>query len=139
MAKPLIRLEGPLGVTFQDTLDRHLQAIKTRDLAALESTVARHRVVVVTSDGRLVSSTRQFLQMHRDWFASNTWSLDTEQLSISESPELAIVVLKLRYTDRPDGKPAIDEQSFLTLAFAQQNGRWEMFFDQNTPCRSSTN
>ena len=124
-------------MTFQNTLDLHLRSIRERDLAGLESTVAREGIVVITSDGRLVSSTREFLQMHRDWFGSKTWSLDMEQVSLLESPELAIAVLKLRYTDRPAGRPPIDEQSYLTLVFAQKNGSWEMILDQNTPCRYS--
>ena len=125
-------------MTFKETLDLHLRAIKERDLPLLESTIAADGILVITSDGRLVSDTREFLQMHRDWFQSRTWSLESEQVSITESPELGVVVLKLRYADRPHGKPAINEESYLTLVFAEKDGRWEMILDQNTPCRKST-
>jgi ketosteroid isomerase-like protein len=124
-------------VTFRETLERHLRAIRNRDMAALESTVSADNILVVTSDGRLVSSTREFLQMHRDWFQSTTWSLDVSQVSLQESADLGVAVFKLRYIDQPAGQPKVDEQSYLTLAFARRDERWEMILDQNTPCRKT--
>jgi uncharacterized protein (TIGR02246 family) len=124
-------------MTFQATFEKHLKAIRERDLAALRETLPAEEgeIVVVTSDGRLVRSTEEFLDMHRQWFESSTWSINGEVISIRESHDLAIAVLKLDYFDRPADKPPLHETSYLTLAFAERTGRWEMIFDQNTPCK----
>ena len=44
--------------------------------------------------------------MHRGWFAEETWSLDAEVVSLVESPEIGVAVLRLDYRDdAPDRAP----------------------------------
>ncbi|QEH34781.1 hypothetical protein OJF2_33230 [Aquisphaera giovannonii] len=123
-------------MTFRETLDRHLRAIRDRDLPGLLETVAPDELTLITSDGRLVRSTGEFAEMHRGWFAEKTWTLDAEVVSVFESPELASVILRLDYRDDPAGRPPIREASYLSLVFALREGRWLMVQDQNTPIRS---
>jgi hypothetical protein len=56
-------------------------------------------------------------------------------LRLVESSDLATVLLRSRYRDRPpDGAP-IDERSILSLVFRRGSHGWRMVLDQNTPCR----
>src|SRR4051812_13691773 len=111
---------------FRATLDRHLRAIRNRDLTELVATLPPDEVSLITSDGRLVRTTAEMVEMHRGWFAQTTWSLDTEIVSLLESPELSVAVLRLEYRDDPPGQPPIREASYLTLVFASRDGRWVM-------------
>ena len=124
-------------MTFRETLDRHLRAIRERDLLGLLGTVAADELALITSDGRLVRTTAEFAEMHRGWFAETTWSLDAEVVNLVESPALGVVLLRLDYRDDPPGRPPVREQSYLSLVFALREGRWVMVQDQNTPIRSS--
>jgi ketosteroid isomerase-like protein len=124
-------------MTFRETLEKHLDAIQSRDLAALIDTLPApdERIVLITAEGRLVRSVDEFVAMHRDWFASTTWTLGTEVVRTFESDELGVAVLRLDYRDAsPDGTP-IRQLSFLTLVFQRQGGRWVMVQDQNTPVK----
>ncbi len=122
-------------MTFRETLEQHLRAIRARDLTALAETLSDAPIVLVTADGRLVRSASEFLEMHRGWFASPTWSLGFEEISITETPDLAVAVLRLDYRDQPPGARPLHETSYLTLVFARQGSRWVMIQDQNTPVR----
>ena len=123
-------------MTFRETLERHLRAIGERDLPALIETLSAHELTLITSDGRLVRTTAEFIDMHRGWFAETTWSLEAEVVSLYESPELGVAMLRLDYRDEKPGQTPIREESYLSLVFALREGRWVMVQDQNTPIRA---
>jgi uncharacterized protein (TIGR02246 family) len=118
-------------MTFRDTLRRHLRAIQERDLQALADTVAPEQLVLIMADGRLARGTREFLEAHRGWFATAGWSLETKEVEVLETPQLAVAVLELDYRE----PPATRSRSYLTLVFRNHEGRWLMVQDQNTPIR----
>lgn len=120
---------------FRQTLDKHLRAIQTRDLPALIETLPAEALTVVMSDGRLVRNVEEFVALHRDWFASTTWSLGIEQVSMVESDRVGMALLRLDYRDRPAGGEPVHETSYLVLVFKRQGDRWVMVHDQNTPVR----
>ena len=120
-------------MTFRETLDRHLQAIRDRNLDAFRETVAPSGLIVVMANGRLVRDTAEFLGLHRDWFTDTAWTVEFEPVSIREWSDVGVAVFRLIYRERPQGKPPIHETSYLTLVFARREDGWEMVHDQNTP------
>jgi uncharacterized protein (TIGR02246 family) len=115
---------------LEDDLERHLKAIQVRDLDALADTVHDDDVVLVTATGEIHLGREPFLAMHRDWFASGSWTLDADVLHLREGSDLATVLLALRYRDGD-----VDERSVLSLVFRNDGDRWLMVQDQNTPVR----
>jgi hypothetical protein len=122
-------------MTFRETLELHLDAIRGRDLSKLIETLPREELSLVTSDGRLVRTTSEFIEMHRGWFSESTWTLHAEVASLVESDDLGVALLRLDYRDEPPGRPPLREASFLCLVFARREGRWVMVHDQNTPIK----
>ena len=57
-------------MSFRETLDKHTSAIIARDIEALRSTLPEEELVLVMSDGKVVRSVSQFVDAHRQWFAS---------------------------------------------------------------------
>jgi len=123
-------------MSFREALERHLRAIRERDIDGLIDTLARDELTLITAEGRLVREPGEFIAMHRDWFAGSTWTLDAEIVSLAETPELGLAVLRLDYRDNPPAQPPIREASYLSLVFARRDGRWVMIHDQNTPSKS---
>lgn len=119
------------AMTFREALQRHLEAIERKDLAALADTVADGALVLVTAEGKLVRASGEFLELHRGWFAMDNWSLEAQPVEVFESAELGVAVLRLDYREAP----AKRQESFLTLVFQRRDGRWLMVHDQNTPVR----
>ena len=122
-------------MTFRETLEKHLSAIRNRDLLALAETLPEEELVLIMADGRLVRGVREFLELHRGWFDMKTWSLTPTPVSVRESADLGVAVLHLDYRDDPPGGPPIHETSYLTLIFQRQGDRWVMVQDQNTPIK----
>jgi uncharacterized protein (TIGR02246 family) len=118
-------------MSFRQTLHRHLQAIQDRDLEALADTVAEGSLVLIMADGKLARSRAEFLEAHRAWFAMPGWTLEASEVQAFEGADLGIVLLRLDYRE----PPATHSCSYLTLVFQNQNGRWLMVQDQNTPIR----
>jgi hypothetical protein len=125
-------------VSFLETLDQHLRAIRDRDLDGLIATLPDRDddLVLIMADGRLVRSVRTFVELHRGWFASSTWTLSAGRVAVTETPDLGIAVLRLDLHDEPPGAAVVDESSLLTLVFARREARWVMIQDQNTPIRA---
>jgi hypothetical protein len=122
-------------MTFQETLDKHLRALQSRDLPGLIETLPAGPLTVVMSDGRLVQTVDEFVALHRDWFASHTWSIELAVISTVAGSDLGLAVLRLDYRDHPSNGAPIHEASYLTLAFQRQGDRWVMVHDQNTPIK----
>jgi hypothetical protein len=125
-----------MNMTFRETLDRHLLAIRGRDLAGLIETLPREELTLITSDGRLVRTASEFTEMHRGWFAEPAWTLSAEIVNLIESPEIGVAVVLLDYRDDTPGRPALRQASYLSLIFARRDGRWVMIQDQNTPIKA---
>lgn len=116
---------------FREALGRHLLAIENRDLRALAETVAPGEIVLVTAEGKLVERSDEFLKMHRDWFATDGWTLEAKPVQLFENDSLGVAVLHLDYRE----PPATRSESYLTLVFERRDGKWLMVQDQNTPIR----
>lgn len=115
---------------FREAVGRHLLAIEKKDLAALATTVAPDRLVLITAEGRLVRSAAEFLELHRGWFAMPGWTLQAKPVEFIEAAELGIAVLDLDYREADKR-----QESRLTLVFERRDGRWLMVLDQNTPLK----
>jgi uncharacterized protein (TIGR02246 family) len=122
-------------VTFRDALGRHLLAIHERNLKALADTVAEDGLVLVMSDGRLVQSTEEFLELHRGWFAMKNWNLDVKPVQVWESADLGVAVLRLDYREIKPDRTGTRQESLLTLTFQKRGDKWVMVQDQNTPVK----
>ena len=85
--------------------------------------------------GDCVRRASEFVEMHREWFAVPSWTLDAEVVSLLESPEMGVAMLRLDYRDDAPERVPVREQSYLSLVFRLREGRWLMVQDQNTPIR----
>src|SRR4051794_13072818 len=107
-------------MTFRETLEKHLKAIQDRDLMALAETLPADELTLITSDGRLVRSVAEFLDMHRGWFAMTNWTLGVTTARVEETAEMGVAVLQLDYRETPPDRPPLRQGSYLTLIFRRQ-------------------
>lgn len=120
-------------VTFEETLQRHLRAIRDRDLDGLVDTVAPEELVLVSAAGDVSTETRKFIDLHREWFESSTWSLESEILHLRERGPFGTCLIGLHYRDIDNAGDVIQQDSILSLMFERIGDRWLLVQDQNTP------
>jgi ketosteroid isomerase-like protein len=117
---------------FEETLAAHIQAIQNRDLAALEATItAGDELILIFPGGQRTTTREEYMAFHREWFASDTWTMNFERLGVVEGRDFAIAMVRTVYEDVRDGE-RVQSQSWLTLTFRKENGRWALYHDQNT-------
>src|SRR5947209_8767106 len=86
-AVPRSLVPGMTIMTFRETLDKHLRAIRERDLPSLVETLPDETLTLIMSDGRLVGTVREFVDLHRDWFEQTTWTLETKVVASEEAAQ----------------------------------------------------
>lgn len=118
---------------FEETLRIHIEAVRDRDLTALEPTLTRRDdLILIFPNGSMTRTKAEYLDFHREWFASTTWSMDFERVWSRTSDQTAQVLLRTRYRDRAEDGSLIDNRGLLLMTFELQDGAWRLVTDQNT-------
>ncbi|MFG2760577.1 YybH family protein [Streptomyces wuyuanensis] len=118
---------------FTTALDRHLEAVRSRDLDAYMATV-HDEATVILPNGRTVEGSDAIRAFHKGWFEDPDWTMETETTRTVVHQETAVAVLAVDYRDLDqDGKP-YQLRYLLSLVFARTDGNWLLVHDQNTHC-----
>jgi ketosteroid isomerase-like protein len=88
---------------------------------------------MIAPDGYKWDSKRQYIDFHRQWFASNDGGkFEFEVVRVVESTALAHALIRYRYSSRDKAGNSQVRVSWLALTFALESGSWRLLFDQNT-------
>jgi ketosteroid isomerase-like protein len=120
---------------FRAAVEAHLAAVSARNMKALLPTLTgENDLVMIAPNGFKYDTRDQYVAFHEQWFASkDRGRLSAEIVHLIESPTMGHALVKYRYSfvDPTDKPQSID--SWLTLTFKLEYGRWRLVFDQNTP------
>jgi ketosteroid isomerase-like protein len=118
---------------FDDALRVHTEAVRNRDLAALEPTLTRGEdLILIFPNGSMTRTKTEYLDFHRGWFTEPTWSMEFETVWTRVSGATAQALTRTRYRDTAADGSAIDNRAFLLMTFELQDGAWRLVTDQNT-------
>lgn len=120
-------------MTFRESLEEHLRAIKMRDLPALMATLPEGELTLIRPDGQRLRSVDEFVALYRDWFASPSWTIETRLEELTECDALGLAVVHVTYRDEPPDGDRRVQRAYYTFAFARQGQRWVLIHDQATP------
>ncbi|MCB0063599.1 MAG: nuclear transport factor 2 family protein [Caldilineaceae bacterium] len=120
-------------MSFEQALERHLQAVKEHDLAAFRATIATDgSLTMILPNGNLLDSYDEIIELHEEWFADQEWQMTTELINTHVSSEMASALILVNYSDVDEDGHPVQFQYFLNLLFANRNGKWVVIHDQNT-------
>ncbi len=115
---------------FNAALDAHLAAVTTRDLEGLKATLTSgNDLNVIFPDGSLISTTKDVVDFHTEWFKDKDWIMEPEVVKVIEGSDMATALIKYVYRDNAAGPP---RSSWLVLVFELEDGTWKLVHDQNT-------
>lgn len=117
---------------FDETLDRHVAAIQSRDLDGIEATITRDEsMVLIFPDGTRYTTRDQFLGFHREWFADKDWVMTLEPIRRWHGADYGYGLYRTSFD--PDGAgPTPPRAAWLSLGFRLEDGEWRLVHDQNT-------
>jgi len=122
---------------FDDMLAAHFKAVQQHDLAALEKTLTPGPALeLIFPNGNRTTTRAEYVAFHKDWFTSKAWTMRFDPVAHIDAGDVQIVTVKTHYEDVDNGKPVMSE-SWLTLTFRKERGRWGLIHDQNTRVKSS--
>jgi ketosteroid isomerase-like protein len=117
----------------------HINAIKARDLAALERTLTSgDDLILILPNGELKRTRAEYLDFHRQWFAMTTWSMEFHELWRQVTLTIGQILFRTRYTDVNDDGSPYETRNHLLLTFQRQGVQWKLLTDQNTRLSSSS-
>lgn len=120
-------------MTFQETLQLHLQAIQTRDLPAFVATLTTApTLTLLLPNGRFFEQREQVVDFMRNWFADPDWRMTGEVLRTVETGDMGLALLFVTYDDLDAQGQPYQLRYYLTLVFVQEAGHWALVHDQNT-------
>lgn len=118
---------------LRETVERHLDSVERRDLQTLIDTITTGKELpLIFPDGEKLDTRRQFVDLHKAWFADDSWRMQMELIDLIETTELGHALVRYRYTT-VEGSKAETRENWLALTFAKEEGSWRLVFDQNTP------
>lgn len=118
---------------FDEALRTHLEAVRARDIVALEPTLARgEELILIFPNGSVTRTKAEYLAFHREWFTETTWRMEFEPIWTRVSGRTAQALLTTRYQDTGADGSAIDNRGLLLMTFELQEGAWRLVTDQNT-------
>lgn len=118
---------------FDDALRVHLNAVTSRDIAALEPTLSRSdELILIFPNGSMTRTKAEYLSFHREWFAETSWRMEFTPEWTRVSGHTAQALLSTRYRDTAADGSAIDNRGLLLMTFELQDGAWRLVTDQNT-------
>ena len=110
----------------------HVKAVQSRDLAALARTISdAEQLILILPNGTLTRTRQEYLDFHKEFFASKSWSIRFDPVSTIVGKEFAVLTTKSLYEDVEDGKP-VRSRSWVTFTFRKEAGEWRLIHDQNT-------
>ena len=110
----------------------HVKAIQSRDLAALARTISDGKqLILILPNGTLTQTRQEYLDFHKEFFASKSWSIRFDPVSANVGSEFAVLTTKSLYEDVQDGSP-VRTRSWVTFIFRKEAGEWRLIHDQNT-------
>jgi ketosteroid isomerase-like protein len=127
LAAPPIANDDLLGV-----LNAHVKAVQTRDLPALEKTItADQGLELILPNGKRMTTRKEFVNLHRDWFKETNWTWTFEPESATVATDMAVITGRTHYEER-DGQTTTKSENWLTLIFLKEKDGWRLIHDQNT-------
>ncbi|MFL6603596.1 MAG: YybH family protein [Steroidobacteraceae bacterium] len=110
----------------------HVKAIQSRDLAALALTISdAKQLILILPNGRLTKTRQEYLDFHKEFFASKSWTIRFDPVATSVGSDFAVLTTKSLYEDLQDGNP-VRTRSWVTFIFHKEAGKWRLIHDQNT-------
>ena len=115
---------------FIETLEKHLNAVSSKDLAKLESTLPPDgKYFLMLPRSETTSTSAEFLKMHEEWFTDTTWTFQTKIVYSDVGVQMGLAIVDVMYQE-PDrnGQPYFNKM-VVSYTLKKFDGKWYVATD----------
>ncbi|MCB0496931.1 MAG: nuclear transport factor 2 family protein [Cyclobacteriaceae bacterium] len=124
---------------FLKTLQIHLDAVSNKEYNTLEKTLSPSgKMELILPQSKITYTSKEFLDMHKEWFQDTTWTFETKILNSKVDGNLGIATVEILYKE-PDrnGKPYFNRMA-VGYVLEKEDGKWYVIKDQACSLEKST-
>jgi len=119
---------------LRDAFHRYVEAVQGGDLKGLFETVTgSEEMFFLTSSGELIRSRSGYRTFHEEWFAETGWEMPVELLDLQVGDERGHTLAVFRYRESAGEGLIRHLDSYFTLLWRLEEGRWKVIGDVCTP------
>ena len=120
--------------SLKQTFEKYIQAIHQADLEALFETVSEQtQFLFLTAHGTRIVTRKGYYQFHQRWFQEENWSMPVELIEVHEGRDYGYTVALFHYRQRLPSGEWYCLDSYFTLIFRKERGKWKVVADICTP------
>lgn len=121
---------NPMTPNFDDALEAHFDAIRTRDLDAFTSHLTTDDTLyTIVQNGHAFTTPEETAAVHADWFNDRDylWEPQVVRTIVGSDMAMALVRYRMRANAEDEGF-----ETWLIYVFRLEDGQWRIVHDQNT-------
>ena len=119
-------------MVFKQVLEKHLTALSSKNLSDFIETISKTNITLIMPNGKLITTYKEFVELHDAWFSDDDWSIEYEIINTVEKTDLCTALLKVNYKDVDEKDEIVYLNYFLYLMFEYIDETWYLIHDQNT-------
>jgi hypothetical protein len=115
---------------FNNALQNHLDAVMSKDLAALKATMSpKGNMELIQPSSEIVYGVDGFMKFHQEWFAVPDWTVETIILSTDIGETIGVATTKFMYKEpERNGKPYFN-RLIVSYTLGGMDGVWYVIKD----------
>ena len=115
---------------FNTTLQKHLEAVMSKDLVALKATMSpKGNMELIQPSSEIVFGVDGFMKFHQDWFALPDWTVETIILSTDVGDNMGVATTEFMYREpERNGKPYFN-RLIVSYTLHKMDGQWYVIKD----------
>ena len=127
---------------FMTTLEKHMNAITSKDLEVLkESMSPLGHMFFISPNANMVDSVNDYLKYNRDRFQDSTWTMEMEIMNLEVEDKMGFAIVKGHFRKNESNNLSnYNEQEFIiSYTLRIEKGKWYVVKEQLTPIEKSKN
>ena len=124
---------------FLITLNQHLNAVSTKDIGALKSTLSpKGEMQLILSDDEILNSVDSFVENQAAWFQDTTWTFETRVINTKIGDRVGLAVVETIYREPiRNGLPYFNRMT-ISYGLEKIEGKWYVILDHASSVEKST-
>ncbi|MBX2877800.1 MAG: nuclear transport factor 2 family protein [Saprospiraceae bacterium] len=124
---------------FTATLEKHLQAVSSKDLVNLGSTMSPdNKMQLILPGSEIIHSADSFLLFHKNWFQDTSWTFETKILSTEVGAHFGLAVTEVMYREPERAGVPYFNRMIVTYGLQKVEDQWYIIMDHASSIEKST-